>query len=120
MRVVHVSTNDISGGAARAAYRLHQGLLQLGCASRMVVAHRWSDDPTVQALVSKPGFIGTWQRRWRGWRIRRDMQPYLTTRPPGLEPFSDDRSRYGYELPRALPACDVVTLHWVAGLLDYG
>lgn len=120
MRVVHVSTNDISGGAARAAYRLHQGLLQLGCDSRMVVAHRWSDDPTVQALASKPGLIGTWQRRWRGWWIRRDMQPYLTTRPPGLEPFSDDRSRYGYELPGALPACDVVTLHWVAGLLDYG
>ncbi|MBO9372858.1 MAG: glycosyl transferase family 1, partial [Chloroflexus sp.] len=119
MRVVHLSTNDISGGAARAAYRLHRALLAIGCQSRMLVANRRSDDPTVQAIPPATNLITNLQRRWRNWRIRRAMQPYKQTRPAGLEPFSDDRSRYGAELVRALPPCDVVNLHWVAGFVDY-
>jgi hypothetical protein len=47
IRIVHVATNDISGGAARAAYRIHRGLCNLGEESSMFVKHRWSDDPTV-------------------------------------------------------------------------
>lgn len=119
MRVVHLSTNDISGGAARAAYRLHRALLALGYPSTMLVANRRSHDPTVQALPAPADPVGYWQRRWRGWQIRRAMQPYRQTRPAGLEPFSDDRSRYGGEVARALPPCDVVNLHWVAGFVDY-
>ena len=30
MRIVHLATSDTSGGAARAASRLHNGLTQLG------------------------------------------------------------------------------------------
>ncbi|MDW8403383.1 glycosyltransferase family 4 protein [Chloroflexus sp.] len=119
MRVVHLSTNDISGGAARAAYRLHRTLLAMGCQSTMVVANRRSADPTVQALKPPANPIVRWWQRWRGWQIRRAMQPYRKTRPAGLEPFSDDRSRYGSELVRALPPCDIVNLHWVAGFVDY-
>ncbi|MBO9346973.1 MAG: glycosyltransferase family 4 protein [Chloroflexus sp.] len=119
MRVVHLSTNDISGGAARAAYRLHRALLAIGCQSRMLVANRRSDDPTVQAIPAATNLITKLQRSWRSWRVRRAMQPYQQTRPAGLEPFSDDRSRYGAELVRALPPCDVVNLHWVAGFVDY-
>ncbi len=119
MRVVHLSTNDISGGAARAAYRLHRALLTLGCQSQMLVANRRSTDPTVQVIGPATNVLSMAQRRWRGWRIWRAMQPYLATRPQGLEPFSDDRSRYGRELVRTLPPCDVITLHWVAGLIDY-
>ncbi|MEJ5344816.1 MAG: glycosyltransferase family 4 protein [Chloroflexus sp.] len=119
MHVVHLSTNDISGGAARAAYRLHRALLAVGCRSQMLVANRRSDDPTVQALPATVNIVKRWQRRWRGWRIRQAMKPYIQTRPSGLEPFSDDRSRYGAELVQALPPCDVINLHWVAGLVDY-
>lgn len=119
MRVVHVSTNDISGGAARAAYRLHRALLALGCQSQMLVANRRSNDPTVRALLSPTSGLEVWLQRWRGWQIRRDFQPYRQSRAAGFEPFSDDRSRYGSALVRALPPCDVVNLHWVAGLIDY-
>jgi glycosyltransferase involved in cell wall biosynthesis/GT2 family glycosyltransferase len=37
MKILHVSTFERAGGAAIAAYRLHQGLLQLGHDSRMLV-----------------------------------------------------------------------------------
>jgi hypothetical protein len=38
MRLIHLSTSDSAGGAARAAYRVHSGLLRLGHDSRMLVA----------------------------------------------------------------------------------
>ena len=39
MTVVHLSTNDILGGAARAAYRLHLGLRRQDFDSSMFVAN---------------------------------------------------------------------------------
>src|SRR2546427_9555791 len=44
MKIVQLSKNE---GAARAAYRLHQGLQRVGQHSAMVVEARTSDDPNV-------------------------------------------------------------------------
>jgi len=43
MRIVHISTHDLVGGAARAAFRLHQALLATGEESSMVVNWKESD-----------------------------------------------------------------------------
>ena len=40
MRVVHLSKNDIGGGAARAAYRLHIEMLRAGINSKMFVLNK--------------------------------------------------------------------------------
>jgi len=120
VKVLHLSTNDQAGGAARAAYRLHRGLRAIGVDSAMLCATRDGDDPTVRAL-GKPGSTAArWGRRLRQEQIDRAFRPYKATRPAGLEPFSDDRSQYGAELARKLPAADIITLHWVARMLDYG
>ena len=47
MRVLLLSWSDLSGGAARAAYRLHRALRDAGVRSRMIVVSRASDDPDV-------------------------------------------------------------------------
>ncbi|MEO1339648.1 MAG: glycosyltransferase, partial [Cyanobacteria bacterium J06635_13] len=47
MKILHLATSDIEGGAARAAYRQHQGLLAAGCDSQMLVRAKSSKDPTV-------------------------------------------------------------------------
>jgi glycosyltransferase involved in cell wall biosynthesis len=47
MNVLHLSTSDIEGGAARAAYRLHQGLQSVGVDSQMLVRAKSSADRTV-------------------------------------------------------------------------
>ena len=47
MKVLIVNTSDISGGAARAAYRLHSSLLSTGIDSKMLVQVKKSDDYTV-------------------------------------------------------------------------
>lgn len=54
MRIVHVSTSDIKGGAARSAYRLHQGLVQSGHDSVMFVRHKSSDDARVIEMPLPP------------------------------------------------------------------
>lgn len=49
MKVLHVSTSDTSGGAARATYRLHKGLQDIGLQSQMLVQEKHSSDKTVIA-----------------------------------------------------------------------
>ncbi len=47
LSVLHLNVADTRGGAARAAYHLHQGLLTLGLRSSLLVDIRASQDPTV-------------------------------------------------------------------------
>jgi glycosyltransferase involved in cell wall biosynthesis len=49
MKVLQLSTSDINGGAARAAYRLHQGLQNIGVTSQMLVQSKSSNDEAVAA-----------------------------------------------------------------------
>ncbi|KAM3110490.1 glycosyltransferase family 4 protein [Phormidesmis sp. 146-33] len=47
MKTLLLSTFDISGGAARSAYRLHQGLVNCGTDSKMLVRAKFSQDSSV-------------------------------------------------------------------------
>ena len=49
MKVLLLNTSDITGGAARAAYRLHGGLQSIGVESQMLVQDKSSDDEAVTA-----------------------------------------------------------------------
>ncbi|HSV14047.1 MAG TPA: glycosyltransferase family 4 protein [Tepidisphaeraceae bacterium] len=119
MRILHLSTSDTSGGAARAAYRLHTGLRRLGHDSTMLVLKRTSGDPSVNGLRWSTDFATRFRRRRRRKQIARNFEPYKRTLPAGFEIFSDDRSEAGFDLARQLPPCDLINLHWVAGLIDY-
>ena len=50
MRVLHLSTFDIRGGAARGAYWLHRALCDAGLDSQMLVGRKYGSDPTVIEL----------------------------------------------------------------------
>ena len=52
MKITHISTADIVGGAARSAYRLHTGLRALGHDSTLFVEKRVSNDPSVVGFIS--------------------------------------------------------------------
>ncbi|MEM7715012.1 MAG: glycosyltransferase family 4 protein [Cyanobacteria bacterium P01_A01_bin.68] len=49
MKILHLSTHDTSGGAARATYRLHKGLQEIGLDSQMLVQEKSSSDKSVIA-----------------------------------------------------------------------
>lgn len=72
MKVIHVSSSDIQGGAAISAYRLHRALRTAGLASTMVTDVAKSGDWTVQrprskvsrALVPLRPHLGNVPRYW--------------------------------------------------------
>ncbi|MDV5037639.1 glycosyltransferase family 4 protein [Vibrio diabolicus] len=53
MKVLIVNASDINGGAARAAYRLHQSLIASNIDSNMLVQKKFSDDFTVLGPETK-------------------------------------------------------------------
>lgn len=120
MRIVHFSTSDTAGGAARAAYRVHTGLKGLGHDSRMLAHKKWSVDGTVTGFVPSQGLVDRLRAKARLKRITHDFARYAGTRPPGAEPFADDRTPWAGQPLRAMPAeCDIINLHWVAGFVDH-
>lgn len=50
MKVLHINQSDVSGGAAISGYRLHQGLLQQGIDSRLLVGAVKSSDDKVNSV----------------------------------------------------------------------
>ena len=116
MRIVHVSTSDVRGGASRAAFRLHQGLRRLGHDSSMLVWDRAGCDPAVRAFVPSTGLVDRVARRVRQRGIVSDLR---AVRSGGHELFTHHRSQFGPEVARQLPECDVLQLHWTSGFLDY-
>ena len=125
MRVLHLSTSDAGGGAARAAHRLHTGLRGLGVDSHMLVlqadaaatrpAGRWRSTTTC-----RPGCSGG---DVASRAIERDFAAVKPHLPAGFEWFSDDRSEVGYGTWCGTVVgrgpWDVINLHWVGGLLDH-
>jgi len=119
MKIVQLSKNDRSGGAARTAYRLHQSLRLVGQHSVMVVESRTSDDPSVVMFEKPMDGLELVRRGLRQVRIAGDAYRYRRSRPEGYELFSDDRSVYGSTVLDQLPACQVINLHWIPGFVDY-
>ena len=119
MKVVHVATNDVVGGASRAAYRIHSGLRRIGHESVMFVKRRASDDPAVVEYRPQKGLYRRACRLLRERQIYRSLSQYEDDRPVGYDIFTDDRTPYGRDWFRQLPSGDIINLHWVAGFVDY-
>ncbi len=118
IRVTQVSHDDITGGAARAAKRLHDGLRRIGHESTMYVARKRGVDPSVLSFQPGSEPMARVARKLRRRRIERDYRPYRATRVVGSGKFTDDRTPYGAEPATQLPASDVVNLHWTADFID--
>jgi glycosyltransferase involved in cell wall biosynthesis len=51
VNVLHINTFDTVGGAAKAAYRLHEGLIASGASSKMLCHKKSSMDPNVSEIT---------------------------------------------------------------------
>lgn len=109
MRVLIVNTSDINGGAARAAYRLHQSLLAQGVDSQMLVQSKTSDDFTVLAPTAT---ITKGINKLRPTLDGLPVKPYKNKRYTLFSPawlgFSSIVERINAINP------DIVHLHWIA------
>ena len=109
MKVLHISHSDISGGAARAAYRLHRAQLATGIDSHMLVRSKKSDDWTVQGPVTRIEKLFNIMRGFIGSQLMKLQRSQNVNFHSGdLLPSN---------LAKTINACDadVVHLHWVAG-----
>jgi glycosyltransferase involved in cell wall biosynthesis len=119
VKITHINTYDISGGAARAAYRLHTGLRELGQDSRMLVQQKDSTDESVTLFKPRRDIPDRLRRMiWR--KFLAFSRKIISAQPVGASYFSDDRCEHGADLLRQLPQSDILHLHWIAGFLDYG
>lgn len=111
MKPLIISTFDIAGGAARATFRLHKGLLGLGLESQLVVQYKSSDDKTV---------IGP-QNKLEKWINQ--MRPTLDNLP--LRVYSGGNKMFSpqwfpdliYDKIKQLSP-DIINLHWVCGYVQ--
>ncbi len=108
MRVVHISTYDVAGGAAIAAYRIHRCLKGAGVDSLMVVREKHSSDETV--IGPSPAERGIAQRG-----IDFLMSLFLKWRYRPAAPFSVNMRGDARLVSSVVGlAPDLVHLHWVA------
>lgn len=118
-KVVHLSTYDVAGGAARAAYRLHDGLRRVGIDSSMVVREARTSDGSVIRFEPATTFCKRAERRIRREHIERKLRPAIPPDSHTVEPFRTDRSEYGTDILSKLPPYDILNLHWIADFVDY-
>jgi glycosyltransferase involved in cell wall biosynthesis len=107
MKVLLLSSSDIGGGAARSAYRLHQGLQDINVDTEMLVQSKSSDDFKVIAQNTKleKGFA--------------KLRPTIDALPLQFYPQRDRTVFSPQWLPSSLvtkvaQACpEVINLHWI-------
>lgn len=107
MKVLILSASDISGGAARAAYRLHQGLQNLGTNSEMLVQSKSTDDETVIAPE------GTREKTVAKYRHSLDKLPIVLRRYQKVSEFSTQwfPDSVAPKITQSKP--DIINLHWI-------
>lgn len=104
MKPLLLNINDIKDGAAKAAYRLHCGLKDIGINSLMLVGQKHSDDSSV---------ISRWNKPSKYLRPRLDMLPLKLYRERKLSVF------HPAYLPERLAADalsynpEIIHLHWI-------
>ncbi|MCR5573250.1 MAG: glycosyltransferase [Bacteroidaceae bacterium] len=111
LKVLSVCTSDANGGAARAAYRIHQGVRDLGVDCRMLVKYKHTQDVDVMALDDFVPHHPFYQAfNWVRHKFKNKIQHFRWNRYPERENvfMSDLR---GTSLFGALKKLDYDVLH---------
>lgn len=106
MKILHLCHTDLTGGAAIAAYRLHDRLRQIGVESRMLVQKKTSADPSVSELGGP--FRGTLLRA----RRRLDRVPHEFYRGRQRIPFSSNYLPSPIAHTINAQQAEILHLHW--------
>lgn len=109
MRIVHLATSDISGGAARSAYRLHRGLLELGERSSMLVQRKASNDAAVQQSEGRRHPLAFYGGLLQSLAIDRNRSEVSNTH------FSLGWPGQDVSQHPLVQEAEVVHLHWISG-----
>lgn len=111
MNVLHLVAGDLKAGAARGAYWLHQGLLQLNVNSRILTNSRdtLSDDHVDTVNVT---FL---DRVRNSFRNRIDQLPVKMYPRRNTQAFSTSLTGYDFRKHPSYKWADILHLHWING-----
>lgn len=117
LRVHHVSSCDFSGGAARAGYRLHRGLVADGVASLWLDAHPKTADLPEIRRIERPWMANSpFKQITPSYRKDREIRRAFK----GTHTFASRATGWGRSgtlLAHGKP--DIFHLHWVSNFLDW-
>jgi glycosyltransferase involved in cell wall biosynthesis len=108
MKILHLATHDNFGGAARAAYRQHLALRGAGMDSRMLVRHKHTDDPYVQAFTGNSDLRSRVDRTIRRAWIKHLQKKSRASGKIGLTDPRADLLRFA--VPEMADA-DIINIH---------
>ena len=107
MKILIVSTYDIAGGAARAAYRLHQGLENTGNSSQMLVQENFSGYPNIISPKTN------WEKGLAKFGHTLDTIPTKFYPQRKKSEFSTQWNIDFIEKKIAQLKPDIINLHWI-------
>lgn len=117
LRILHLFSSDLRGGASKMALSIHEELLRAGVDSRVLnVSEKVSSDPRVTSILSKSIFL-----RMKYFLLRKMDRLWLRRYPHRTKSyFSPFRNGLKFEdLGIRSDDFDIVHLHWVNdGLLS--
>lgn len=121
MKILHISTYP-TGGATKAGYRLHKGLLKQGVHSSFLLLHGNTNSEKNEFGYMDEVSPSTMQRiglriRERAYHQKHTKQ--MAGRPKHFEMFSAAGSPYRIHNLEVVKQADIIVLHWVNGFLDY-
>jgi len=129
MKILHINTYD-TGGAGKACVRLHQGLLEQGVDSKLLLLYQ-SDKELMHSYQYIPPLPGNFEKIKRkasfffkelhlsSGKDKYDKREVLQNRPEGFELFSFPDTPYNITQHPLYLEADIINLHWTAGFLDY-
>lgn len=115
IRVLSVCTSDVTGGAARAAYRIHTSVQEQQIDSQMLVKQRGTNDPKVHELSEYVPTNAIYKVfDWVAGKLKNKYQHYLWHSYPNRDANykSDLRSTCVFGAFSAYEY-DLIHLHWI-------
>ncbi len=108
MKIVQVSTYDVRGGAARAAYRLHKGLVKTGRDCTFLARRKYSSDDTVIA----PSSNGKDER----FLYSAIQNQYINAHRTEISNTVFSHAYPGWDISSLslVTTADIINLHWIA------
>jgi len=118
MRILHINTLDIEGGAARATHKLHKQLLRQNVNSNLLVlVKNGSDNEVVNIERKNVSLYEKFRRFFLKLYLKIVFKLYIHTKQ---EVFSDDRSCHGQKrIFLHAEKYDLLNLHWISRFIDY-
>ena len=113
MKVLHINTSDKVGGAAIAAFRLHDAMLSTGIDSKYLVLNRTINDRNDIATISKhKNFIN---------RMLNIVLEKIATKNMGKIKGLFSSFKYGICISkrREVNEADIIYIHWINSFVNY-